>query len=753
MARAGVTVFVEIGPDGTLSAMGPAALADDAEAAFVPVQRPGQPAPQALVAALAQAYVRGVPVDWTAVLAGGRRVDLPTYAFQHQRFWPAPPQAPAVTAGWRYQVGWVPVPAAGPPVLAGRWLVVTPAGTPRPELAAGCVQAMTTAGAEVTHLQVPAGADRAAMAAAVAEAEPAGVVSLLAVAPEPGYPVVAPGLAGTLALMQGLGDAGIGAPLWVLTCGAVAAETGDQVASPVQAQVWGLGRVAALEHPDRWGGLADLPQVWDERAGTQLGQVLAGCGEDQVAIRPAAIMARRLARAPQPENGQRWAPRGTVLVTGGTGAIGGQVARLAAGRGAPRLVLASRSGAAADGAPVLAATLAAAGTAVEVTACDLADRGELAGLLARIAVDGPPLSTVMHTAGARQSIAIEEVTTADLAEVAAAKAGGAALLDELTADLDLDAFVLFSSISSTWGSGLQPGYAAANAFLDALAEHRRARGLAATSVAWGLWGGDGMASGEDGVQLQRRGLRAMPPESAVQALSQALDDGEGLVTVADVDWARFAPAFTLRRPSPLLRDLPAVAQALAEAARDGASAAAGATPGGGELGQRLAGLPRAEQDRLLTVLVRAEAAAVLGHPSAEAVEPDQAFKDLGFDSLTAVELRNRLNAVTGLRLPATLVFDYPSPMALAGYLRAETLPAETAHLPAMEELDRLESLLSSIAGDGEERRRVGARLEAIVQDFRDAALDDADNGRELDEATDDEMFSVVEKELGIDELD
>ena len=229
--------------------------------------------------------------------------------------------------------------------------------------------------------------------------------------------------------------------------------------------------------------------------------MLAGCGEDQVAIRGAGIWARRLARAPLPRDAARavgaardacWSPAGPGRSAGTWPAGWPAAAR-------PRVVLASRSGPAAPGAAALAARLAAAGTAVEVIACDAADRAEVAGLLARIAAAGPPLTAVLHTAGAGAGHARWTTTTAaELAAVLAAKAAGAAHLDELTAGLDLDAFVLFSSVAATWGSGRQPGYAAANAFLDALAEHRRARGLAATSVAWGPWGGGGMAGAEGG---------------------------------------------------------------------------------------------------------------------------------------------------------------------------------------------------------------------------------------------------------------
>ena len=209
----------------------------------------------------------------------------------------------SATAGWRYRVDWVPVPADGPAVLSGRWLVVAPPGA---ELAGQCARVMTGAGAEVSRVEVPAAAGRAELAGMLAGdgAGVSGVVSLLALAgePVPGYPVVAAGLAGTLALVQALGDAGLAAPLWVLTQGAAGPQ--DQVSSPVQAQVWGLGRVVALEHPDRWGGLVDLPEEpLEGQAGSWLCRVLAGCGEDQVAIRPAGILARRLTRAPQPRGG------------------------------------------------------------------------------------------------------------------------------------------------------------------------------------------------------------------------------------------------------------------------------------------------------------------------------------------------------------------------------------------------------------------------------------------------------------------
>ncbi|NUP53338.1 MAG: acyltransferase domain-containing protein, partial [Catenulispora sp.] len=331
----------------------------------------------------------------------------------------------------------------------------------------------------------------------------------------------------------------------------------------------------------------------------------------------------------------------------------------------------SRSGAAAAGVATLAADLAAAGTGVDVLACDIAQRPQAAAALNRIAATGPALSSVIHAAGIGQGTATADLTVAEQAAVSEVKTLGAVWLDELTADLDLDAFALFSSVSATWGSGLQPSYAAANAALDALAESRHARGLVGTSVAWGLWAGAGMGAGDAGEQLQRYGLRLMDPDLGIRALAQAIDGREVQVTVADVNWERFAPLFTLRRPSPLLDLLPEARRALTAAAAETRGPAVAGSQS--ELVQRLTAASPADQERLLIELVRGEAAIVLGHSGAEAVAPDQAFASLGFDSVTAMELRNRLNAVTGLTLPATSAFDYPTSVILAEHLRGELL--------------------------------------------------------------------------------
>jgi thioesterase domain-containing protein/NAD(P)-dependent dehydrogenase (short-subunit alcohol dehydrogenase family) len=561
-------------------------------------------------------------------------------------------------------------------------------------VAGWCVATLGAHGAQLSVLEVGPGVDRATLAAQIrdtlaglaadesgvstgpdAGGDVAGVLSLLALAegPCPGCAGVTAGLAGTLALVQALGDLKAGGPLWVLTQGAVAAGPGEGVDSPVQAQVWGLGRVAALEYPQQWGGLIDLPPQLTGRAAERLCGLLAGAGEhlaaeDQLAVRETGLLARRLMRAPLPggggtERSGEWVTSGTALVTGGTGALGRHLARWVTGRGAERVVLVSRQGPAAVVAQV-AATLAGQGAEVVVAGCDVADKAVLAGLLAWLQATGPAVTAVFHVAGVLDDGIVDGLSARRLAGVLGPKAGAAWHLHELTTGLSLDAFVQFSSMAGTVGAEGQGNYAAANAFLDALAEYRRGRGLSAASVAWGPWAGGGM-SGQGGAERARRGgVPAMAPELAMLALAQILAHGETAITVADVDWDRFGHAFTSVRPSTLFDGIPEARQAVAaECDR----------PGEGEPGALLAGrlatLGEAEQGQVMLELVRALAARLLGHASADAVDVQGKFIEMGFTSLNAVELRSLLAAATGLRLPTMTVFDHPTPTALAGFLR------------------------------------------------------------------------------------
>ena len=558
VAGPGCAAFIEVSPHPVLAA-GLAETLDElpagpgrARPAVIGTLRRDHGGPGQLLAALAQAHVAGVRVDWAAVLPAAAPVDLPTYAFQHQRYWPQPApaagtgtggpgpdaaearfwaaveredaaavagtlaaggdgavagplgvvlpvlaawrrreRAQSVVEGWRYRVCWEPGGERGGARLAGTWLVVVPAGGGG--LAGRVCAVLAGGGADVVVAEVAVTAGRAVLAVVAAGVlagrVAAGVVSLLALdeSPWPGRVAVPGGLAATAALVQGLGDAGIGAPLWCLTSGAVAAGAGGVVTAPVQAQVWGLGRVAGLEHPGRWGGLVDVPPVLDERAAAGLVGVLAGGAEDQVAVRAEGVLVRRLARAPLAAPCRVWRPGGTVLVTGATGALGPVLCRWLAGRGAARLVLTGRRGPAAAGAGRLAAGLAGAGARVTVTACDVGDRAALAALVTGLAGAGEPVRSVFHAAASLELGTVGQASPAVLDGVLAAKAAGAGYLDELFGEPGLDAFVLFSSVAGVWGSAAHAGYAAGNAYLDALAARRRSRGLAATSIAWGIW--------------------------------------------------------------------------------------------------------------------------------------------------------------------------------------------------------------------------------------------------------------------------
>ncbi|HET9379719.1 MAG TPA: type I polyketide synthase, partial [Streptomyces sp.] len=532
--------------------------------------------------------------------------------------------------------------------------------------------ALTEHGAAVERVAVDVTAsDRAALSALLGagpDGAPAtGIVSLLgwAEGEQADCPAVPVAVAASLALVQAVGDAGPGAPVWAVTRGAVSVAPAE-VPETAGAQLWALGRVVALEVPDRWGGLIDLPSSADARSVDLVVRLLAAGGEDQVAVRPSGAYGRRVLRGTARPGRGEWRPRGTVLVTGGMGAIGTRVARWLARNGAGHLVLTGRRGAGTPGAEELAEELRASGARVTLAACDVSDRGALAALL-----DAHPPTAVFHTAGVLNDGTVDTLTHDRLHEVLNPKATAAVHLHELTAHLDLDAFVLFASVTGVWGNGGQGAYAMANAALDALAEQRRAAGLAATSLAWGLWGGGGMAEGTGEVSLNRRGIRALEPTAGIEALQQALDEGVTCRAVADVDWSEFAPRTAALRHGPLFADLPEARRALGTdtAGQGGAGDAEPAAV----LTRRLAPLPSSEQRRALVELVRSEAAVVLRHDSTELLPPRKAFKDAGFDSLTALELRNRLSTATGVRLPATVVFDHPNPGALADFLHGDAL--------------------------------------------------------------------------------
>ncbi|MGW0793034.1 SDR family NAD(P)-dependent oxidoreductase, partial [Streptomyces sp. NPDC002911] len=685
-----------------------------------------------------EVFAGGVDVDWEAAFdaRGARRTELPTYPFQHQHYWLDATDGPAVEAdpvdaafwaaieagdtdalagdlqlkasvldevlpalsswrrrrkersvvdGLRYRLGWDRLDATGAlsGVLSGTWLLAV--GTGSGPLAEAVATGLTGRGAQIVRIEVDTeNTDREALAAALPEQPLSGIVSLLALdgRPHPVHATWSRGTIGTVTLVQALGDAGIEAPLWVVTSGGVTVADPAELTDVSQHVMWGIGTVLALDHPQTWGGLVDLPHGTDRpdpRTLDLLCTALSATGdEDQLAVRADGLHARRMRRAPLDgaPAPKPWSPSGTVLITGGTGGTGAHVARRLAEQGAEHLVLTSRRGPDAPGAGELRAELVSLGARVTVTACDITDRDAVAALLDAVPAE-LPLTAVLHLAGAPQTESpLSGLTVEQFAEMGRAKIDGARHLDDLLGDRELDAFVLFSSGATAWGSNGLTSYAGANAYLDALAHHRRARGLTATSIAWGAWDGGGMVDASMAGEFDKLGLSLMDPRLGVAALEQAVEHDETHVVVAGIDWTRFAPAFTLSRPRPLLRGLPEVTELLAGSTEGSPSAEASA------LRAELLQLSPAEQEHLLVALVRTEAGAVLGHTETQGVEEDRAFKEIGFDSVTAIELRNRLNAATRLRLPATLVFDYPNPRALADQLRVELVGDRAAEVLA-----------------------------------------------------------------------
>ncbi|WP_159037097.1 type I polyketide synthase, partial [Streptomyces specialis] len=608
----GHRLFVEISPHPVLTVgLQETFEAAGAEtAAAIGTLRRGEGGPQRFLLALGQAHTTGADVNWPALTGGWatRPADLPTYPFQHQRYWLDPHTPTATPAGgttsadeagfwaaverhdlpalagtldldpdasledllthlsrwrhqttersatdnWRYRVTWQPLPSASPSqrrTPSGTWLLVVPEQHTADPAFEAAHRALTGHHAHVTVITVAPADDRSALTDRLRAAtgpDCAGVVSLLALAEGrlPGH-TASTALARTVTLAQALGDADIAAPLWCLTSGAVSTGPADPVRDPAQAQLWGLGRVIALEQPHRWGGLIDLPAPaeLDTRAMNRLAGILTDAADEQeTALRATGVFGRRLVRAPagaprRPD----WRPTGTILITGGTGSIGAHVARRPAAEGAEHLLLISRSGPAAPGAAELRAELEDHGTRVTIAACDAADRDALRDLLAGLPPEHP-LTGVIHSAGTLDDGILDTLTPDRLDTVLRPKAEAARNLHELTADHDeLRLFVLFSSVSGIVGNGGQGGYAAANAYLDALAQHRRAHGLPATSIAWGSWGTGGLVTDAAGERARRRGLLPMSAERAVQAMRGAIDQDDTAITVADIDWKRYAP--------------------------------------------------------------------------------------------------------------------------------------------------------------------------------------------------------------------
>ncbi|MFH8371846.1 acyltransferase domain-containing protein, partial [Streptomyces sp. NPDC018031] len=663
----------------------------------------------------------------------------------------------ATVDSWRYRVGWRPLPGPGPAAPAGPWLLVEPPEGAATAWADACERDLVAGGFGVRRLVVdarrdPDGPTAALRALGAEEPAPAGVLSLLSLdeRPHEAFPCVTGGVTGTFVLLRALLDAELHVPLWCATRGAVAVADDERPQAPAQAQVWGLGRVAALEHPAVWGGLVDLPaEVEDLAPGLLCATLTRQDGEDQVALRSRAAFGRRLlpvppvAHEPAPE----WMPREDVLVTGGVTGAAAHVARWLAMGGTKRVVLLAAGGQGSPGAAELVTELAGLGAEASVVDGGPADGSALAG---RLAAAGLRVRTVIHTGAPGDRAPLAELTPDRLAGAVAAAVDGVDRLAERCGLEPDDPVVVFGSVVAVWGAGGHGARAAADAYLDAVARRREAAGGRVVRVAWGVW--DDMAERAAVERSERHGLPALPPALALTALRRVLDQAghePDDAVFADVDWDRFLPLFTLGRAGRLFDEIPAARRA-GRAAPD----APGAGPSGSlaALRERLAAQEPGARTGTLLALVRAQVASALHHPTAESVDPDQPFSELGFDSLTAVAFRNRLRDATGLRLSPTLVFDYPSPSALAAHLVSEVLPAGPAADPAAAHLDEVEAALAALDPDDPRRSGLTHRLRLLLwryADGGDAPGPGAETGGDdLESASAAEMFALIDREFG-----
>ncbi|MEN1883487.1 SDR family NAD(P)-dependent oxidoreductase [Streptomyces mirabilis] len=577
-----------------------------------------------------------------------------------------------------YEVVWTAVPEQPDAAAGTEWAVV---GAPSDPEVAGALRGLAEAGR--THVRSGTGGADVSGAGGVDVfvrfwPRPATDVEPSAAAQE----LAASALAELRALIALPQDAAPARTVWV-TRGAVAAVDEDTVPGLAQSVLWGLARSARAEHPELGLTLLDLD---DSDPADVLLTAATRPEEPELASRAGTLLAPRLVRArdrdatgtpvvPDPVGRPALVPTdGTVLITGGLGAVGRHIARLLAEHGVPRLLLTSRQGPDDPRAAEVAAELTALGVEVEVAACDIADAAAVAGLLGRIGEESP-LRGVVHCAGVLADGVVAELTPERLAQVLRPKVDGAAHLHRLTADARLDLFLLVSSAAGVVGNAGQGNYAAANVFLDQLAHHRRALGRPGVSLSFGAWAGEGLAAAHaDLNRMARLGHRALTPDQGRELVELALRQGAPHLVAWALDLPRLRETAATAATTGV-GSTAAVWRSLLPAPRTGRS-------GGDGLADRLARLPEAERAERVLALVREEISRALGLRSTESVRPDQPLRELGMDSVTAVELRNRIGARIGAKLPATLLFDHPTAARLAAHLLSTALAAGDRTTPA-----------------------------------------------------------------------
>lgn len=633
---------------------------------------------------------RGDIADFTSALGVDADADAATVLAALDS-WRRGGEQAAAAERLRFCVEWQALPARPPGSRTGLWTLLVPRGLEAG--ADGLSAAFARVGIETRTLSLDVDTvDRRGIADVLLAdsversggSGVGGIVSLLADATgeRADFPDVPLALGVSTLLLQAVSDGGAGAPVWIVTRESESVGPQDGPPDPVQGAVAALVRVAVLEMPTRVAGTIDLPALSSPDSNrsavaavvdnSPTGDRSPGAPqrEDQLAVRASGLFGRRLVRAESAVGvgKPQWKSGETALITGGTGGIGRQLALWVAEHGARTIVLVSRRGADATGSGDLVAELSARGVRAEIVAADVGDAGSMTELRDRHQTDGHPITTVFHIAGAGTLAALADTTAEEFAATTRAKVVGARVLDEVYAGPEVADFVLFSSISAVWGSGAHGAYASANAYLDTLSMRRRRLGHPAVSIVWGIWDPSetgGMAAALSEETLRARGIPFMDPAGALVALDRVLGTSNRPVEViSEVDWETFLPVFTAARPSPLLSALSAEFTV-----GDGGNSSEAAP-----LIDVLGGQDADQRVRTVLALVRTAVAEALALPEGTKIDSGTAFRDLGMDSLTAVDVRKRLSASTGMRLPVTMVFDHPNAKALSEFVLDEILP-------------------------------------------------------------------------------
>jgi acyl transferase domain-containing protein len=707
LVATGCSLFVEIGPTPSLLSLAQRSVGLPA-AALIPTLRRGRSDANQIARALGALYVAGASVNWRAVHGNVRRpvVTLPTYPFARERYWieAAPPAVSARHAAAEvrsdatdgapsaYEVVWrEAAPQAIRETSISRWVVLTDGS----RSGAAIIEALDRHGWPTVVVSTAEDLD------SLCAADAGGTTAFVHACA--GQPTASPttdwlrqyaqeALGSLLRVTQSIARTGIPARLVVVTSGAV--QPGPQPTSH-QSALWGLARTIGREHPELRPVTIDFEPDRNVEAQIEsaLADVISNREEAQIAYRMDRRYVARLAKVPPRATVSRLAPSGdaTYLVTGGAGGAGLATVEWLAARGARHIAVMGRSEPAPEAAAKMRRIESETGTAIRMVRADVSNEAQLASALAELGATAPPLRGIVHAAGVVADGLLRDQTWMQFERALAPKMFGAWNLHTLTRGLPLDFFVMFSSFAGVAGSAGQSNYTAANAFLDGLAEARRASGLPATAIAWGTWQ-VGMLAALDAAQRERwsrQGLTTMTPERALSSLDAAVASGKPAVAVVDIDWPRFVAA-NRREHDPFFQEL-------IESTRNDA---APRPKQSGELFDRVAAAPRTRRRAMLADAVGEEARAILGAGEGVRLDSRRPLRELGMDSLMAVEIRNACAAALGRALPATLLFDYPTIESAADYvLRAHF--AEPVAGPAAADARPAEARPDAAGRDGD----------------------------------------------------